>query len=332
MSRPAATVPPQLLERARRQAGLLALRQCLGGGMTRGQVARRLDRKEWDRVARGVLDTGTVSPSSVSESYDHRRRRAALLGPLVHPGGIAVGVGSLVLHGVQGAPVDLVPEVAVPKARPRTGDGPVQVRRILVPAPVEVDGILCAPLRDSLALAVPALSRLDAVAMIDSAWQQQLVDREGLAVARGLTTGRRGTRRSWPWWGDADGRAESPAETWARITCLDLGCPPDAVQLRIVGRGWRARVDLAWLLPDGALLVVEVDGADVHSAPDALFVDRRRQNRIDTRSTMVRRYTGSDARGGRLAAEVRSVLTAARWRPRPIPTDAVYDIERAELI
>ena len=300
--------------------------------MTRGQVARRLDRKEWEAVARGVLDTGAVQPSTVSESYDLRRRRAAVLGPLVHPGGIAVGVCSLVLQGVQGAPVEVVSEVALPKARPRTAVGSVLVRRILVSAPVEVDGILCAPLRDSLAFAIPALSRLDAVAMIDSAWQQQLIDGPGLSVARGLTTGRRGTRASWPWWEDADQRAESPAETWARITCLDLGCPPDAVQLRVVGRGWDARVDLAWSLPDGTLLLVEVDGADVHSAPVALFADRRRQNRIDTRSTLVRRYSGSDARGGRLAAEVRAVLTAARWRSHPIPSDVVYDIERAELI
>ncbi|MFC7879724.1 type IV toxin-antitoxin system AbiEi family antitoxin domain-containing protein [Isoptericola sp. NPDC057391] len=332
MSRPAAPVPPRLLERARRQGGLLALRQCLAAGMTRGQVARRLDRKEWEPVARGVLDTGAVQPSTVSESYDLRRRRAALLGPLVHPGGIAVGVCSLVLQGVQGAPVDVVPQVAVPRSRPRTGGGPVRVRRILVPAPVEVDGILCAPLRDSLALAVPALPRLDAVAMIDSAWQQRMIDGPGLLVARGLATGRRGARASWPWWEDADQRAESPAESWARITCLDLGIRPDAVQLRIQGRGWGARVDLAWSLPDGTLLLVEIDGADVHSAPEALFADRRRQNRIDTRRTLVRRYSGNDARSGRLAAEVQAVLTAACWRPHPIPVDAVYDIERAELI
>jgi len=300
--------------------------------MTRGQVARRLDRKEWEPVARGVLDTGVVVATTVSETFDLRRRRASVLGPLVHPGGIAVGVSSLVLQKVKGAPIDVVPEIAVPKARPRTGGGPVQVRRILVPFPVEVDGILCAPLRDSLALAVPALGRLDAVAMIDSVRQQELLDERDLVVARGMTTGRRGARASWSWWEDIDPRSESPAETWARITCLDLGFPADAVQLWIVGRGWRARVDLAWLLPDGTLLIVEVDGAEEHSLPAALFEDRRRQNRIGTGTTLVRRYSGSEARSGRLAAEVRSILLSSRWRPRPVPDDLVYDIESAELI
>lgn len=300
--------------------------------MTRGQVARRLDRKEWEPVARGVLDTGVVVATTVSETFDLRRRRASVLGPLVHSGGIAVGVSSLVLQKVKGAPIDVVPEIAVPKARPRTGGGPVRVRRILVPSPVDIDGILCAPLRDSLALAVPALGRLDAVAMIDSVGHQELLDEPGIVAARGMTTGRRGARASWSWWDDTDPRAESPAETWARITCLDLGCPPDAVQLWIVGSGWRARVDLAWLLPDGTLLIVEVDGAEEHSTPEALFEDRRRQNRIDTRSTLVRRYSGSDARSGRLATEVRAILTAGGWRCRPVPDDLVYDIERAELI
>ncbi|WP_139820762.1 hypothetical protein [Krasilnikoviella flava] len=283
-------------------------------------------------MTRGVLDTGSVRASTVSESYDLRRRRASLLGPLAHPGGIAVGVCSLVLQGVHGAPVDVVPEVAVPKARPRAAAGLVRVRRILVTAPIEVDGILCAPLRDSLALAVPGLSRLDAVAMIDSAWHQGLVDERGLAVARGRATGRRGARMSWAWWEDSDHRAESPAETWARITCLDLGCPPDAVQLWVVGRGWRARVDLAWVLPDGTLVIVEVDGAEVHTRPDALFEDRRRQNLLDTRRTLVRRFSGGEARSGRLAAEVRSMLQSAGWRRRPVPEGAVFDIERAELI
>lgn len=325
-------MPSELLEVARVQAGLVALRQCLAMGMTRGQVARRVDRKDWDRVARGVLDTGTVQAATISESYDLRRRRSSLLGPLAHPGGIAVGVCSLVLHGVQGAPIDVAPEIALPKAQPRPGGGTVRVRRILVPAPVTMDGIPCAPVGESLALAVPALGRLDAVAMIDSARHQGLTDAPGLVVARGLTTGRRETRVSWGWWEDSDPRAESPAETWARITCVDRGCPPDAVQLWVVGPGWRARVDLAWLLPGGSLLIVEVDGAEVHSRPDALFEDRRRQNRIDTRDTVVRRYSGGDARRGRLAAEVRSILTAAGWRPRPIPEGAIYDIERADLI
>lgn len=143
-----------MLRVARHQEGLVTLRQCLARGMTARQVTRRAERKEWERVARGVYDTGTVQPETLSAAYDHRRRRTALLGPLAHPGAAAVGVSALVLHGVHGAPIEFEPEVAVGLARPRLGDGPVRVRRILVPETVEVDGVPCAPLVDAFALAV----------------------------------------------------------------------------------------------------------------------------------------------------------------------------------
>lgn len=89
---------------------------------------------------------------------------------------------------------------------------------------------------------------------------------------------------------------------------------------------------MAWALPGGGVLLVEIDGREVHSRPEALVGDRRRQNRIDTRSTVVRRFTGSEARDGTAAAEVRQVLTAARWTPRPVPDDVAYCIERAGFV
>lgn len=312
----------------------MATRQYLEHGLTSRQVARRVERKEWERVARGVYDTGAVRPGSTSEAYDHRRRRTALLGPLAHPGAVAVGVSALVLHGIQGAPIEFEPEVAVPKAHPRRGSGPVRVRRILVPVAEEVDGILCAPVVDALALAVPALGRYDAVAMIDSGRHQGLLTADDVARAQKATTGRRGTRRSWAWWDHSDPRAESPAESWARVSCADRGCPPDTLQLWVVDRhGERlARVDLAWALPGGGVLFVEIDGQEAHSRPEALFGDRYRQNRIDTRSTIVRRFSGKDARDGTAATEVERVLTAARWTPRPLRDDVVYCIDRAGFV
>ncbi|MDO8146974.1 hypothetical protein Q6350_00850 [Isoptericola sp. b515] len=220
------------------------------------------------------------------------------------------------------------------KAAPRRGDERVRVRRVLVPSPEEVDGILVAPVVDSLALAVPALTRLEAVAMIDSARHQGLVDDAGVRRARTLATGRRGARRSHAWWALSDARAESPAESWARITCGDAGVPPDAVQLRVVRADGRvvARVDLAWILPDGGVLLAEIGGRDVHSTPGALLADRRRQNRIDARCTVVRRFTGAEARDGTAARELARELDGAGWVPTPVPPGHSSCIERAGLV
>jgi hypothetical protein len=334
VSRPPRPLPLDLVGVAHRQEGLVSAAQSLRAGISRRRLAGLVERRDWQRVVRGVYDTGLVVPTTASEGYDHWRRRTALVGPLAHDGAAAVGVSALVLHGVQGAPLDFAPEVAVPRAHPRTTkDGLVRVRRVLVPEPVRVGGILVAPVVDSLALAVPVLSQLDAVAMIDSALHRGLVTADGIARARTAATGRRGARRSWTWWPAGDGRSESPAESWARVSCTVAGVPPDAIQLQVVRAGVVvARVDLAWILPDGTVLLVEIDGHDVHSLPEALLRDRRRQNLIDTRRTIVRRFTGAEARTGVVAREVSSVLRGAGWRPRPVAPGLVYCIERAGLV
>lgn len=303
--------------------------QCLDAGMTPRQVSRRLESKVWERVVRGVYDTGAPEPASMSEQFDRRRRRSALVGPLSQPRGIAVGLGAIVLQGVRGTPPEIPWEVAVPRAQPRLSAGPVRTRRILVPEPRVVHGIPCMPVPQALGLAVPTLRRRDAVAVIDSARFQGLLSDDDLAWARSTTVGRRGARASRSWWARSDARAESPAESWARLSCADAGFPPDAVQLWArAGDRWY-RLDLAWVLPDGGLLIVEIDGREVHDRVEALFEDRERQNRLVAPSTILRRYTGSDARAGVVAAEVSVLLRSRGWRPRPLGPDVAYDVDRA---
>ncbi|WP_166843880.1 hypothetical protein [Isoptericola sp. BMS4] len=107
------------------------------------------------------------------------------------------------------------------------------------------------------------------------------------------------------------------------MSAVDHGAPPDALQLVVrdaAGR-FRARVDMAWHLPDGVLLV-EVDGREAHSRLEALVDDRRRQNRIATRQTTLLRFSGADAWDGTLGAEVAGFLRGAGWSPRPF--DGAY--------
>jgi hypothetical protein len=110
-------------------------------------------------------------------------------------------------------------------------------------------------------------------------------------------------------WEAADERAESPLESFVRWECLVAGIPPDALQLPLVDRGGRvlARGDLAWQREDGRWLVVELDGADVHSTPVAVFADRRRQNLLTGSGAVdLLRFTGRDL--GRIAPVVRAAL------------------------
>lgn len=306
----------------------MSMRQCVNEGMSRQQVVDQVRRKDWERVVRGVYDVGQVSPVS-ADPLDRRRRRSAILGLLAHPGSVATGVCALILHGVQGAPLDVVPEVAMPSGAPRATRGPVRLRRAPLERWEHVGAFAVAPVADALVQAVPHLHRFHAVALMDSALHQRLITPEQLERAHASARRHPGVAHTHSWWREADGRAESPAESWARLPCADFGWPPDVLQLPVVNGGGRvlARIDLAWLLPDGGALLVEIDGRDVHSTPAALIADRERQNRIDSRRTVLRRFTGSDAWHGRVSIEVGRILADAGWERRPVRPDSVLRLD-----
>lgn len=319
-------VPDPLRALAVRQEGLLSVRQCGDHGVTRQQLAARVRRKKWAPAARGVYDTGLVTPGG--DPYDHRRRRAAVLGLLAYPAAVATGSCALVLRGVAGTPAELRPEVTLPDGTSRVSRGPVTVRRLPLSRWDLVDGFACAATDEALRQAVPRLDRRHALAVMDSALHRGLVTPAEVTAAHDAVRGHRGVARTHRLWELADGRSESPAESWARLSCHDLGVPPDVLQLPVVLAGRTvARVDLAWLLPDGGALLVEVDGAEVHSTPGAVVDDRRRQNLIDSRRTVVRRFSGTDAWRGVVGPLVARELRAAGWRPGPVRPDAVLSLD-----
>lgn len=82
----------------------------------------------------------------------------------------------------------------------------------------------------------------------------------------------RRTRLLIPW---ADGRAESPPESWLRWVFLDAGLPPPVPQHWVItSSGRRYRLDLAW---PSRKVACEYDGVAFHTGA-ALFDDRQRLN------------------------------------------------------
>ncbi len=171
---------------------------------------------------------------------------------------------------------------------------------------------------------MPSVDRWTAVALMDSARHGRFLLEADFRRVRDVDRRRPGGRARAAWWARSDARGESPAETWARLSCVDAGCPPDALQLRVDDEAGRflARVDLAWVLPDGGALLVEVDGRDVHGRLEALYADRQRQNRLTRRSAIMPRFTGADARKDLVGPTVRETLRRVGWRPHPLPHDA----------
>ncbi len=243
--------------------------------------------------------------TSAVRDHDHDRRRAAwtallVLGP---ERAVAVGCCALALLGVQGLPLTIRPEAALPRAdgrdiragQPR--DGAV-TRCFRTSDVVEVGGARVVEPALALAQAVCELGRENAVSVLDSALQRGLVAPGELARVRTLARGRRGAARLADWWHLVDGRAQSPLETRARLQCVDAGIPPDELQMPVHDATGRvvAHGDLGWVRRDGGLLLAEIDGAEPHSTPDALFHDRSRQNAIVAAGATLVRFTAADIR------------------------------------
>ncbi|MFP3715104.1 hypothetical protein U5M74_15505 [Puerhibacterium sp. TATVAM-FAB25] len=299
--------------------------------MSRDRIRRLVRAGELVQVARGVYDVVGLRPPGGDAGADRERERTARLGVLAHgPTAVAAGHSALTLWGVHGVPRTFRPEIVLRGGGAVAGPTLVRVRREPVTRYVHRRGVPCLLPEVALAQAVGEVDRLTAVALMDSARHQRILTDRAFARARELARHRRGAARSRRWWDESEPRAESPAETWARLRCADAGVPPDRLQPAVYDASGRflARVDLAWYLGAGAWLLGEVDGANWHGTRKAVVADMHRQNAIVTSATVLRRWTGTQAGNGSLVSDVRPLLTRAGWRPGRACPDRVVVPDR----
>lgn len=294
--------------------------QCDAARLGKQRVARLIEQRRWHRVTTAVYDTDPVPPASRrrDDFHDHLRRRAAWIGLLAIEGAIAVGACSLALHRIQGLPVEVQPEIALPGGVYRRGRDGIVVRQYRSFPTSCLGPWRVARIDQALAQAIPGLPRDNAVAVMCNVLQQKYLDPAGLTRVHDLLRGHRDVEHVHGWFDHVDGRDESPAETFARLSCIDNGVPPDATQLVFTQGGrFLARVDLAWVLPDGRWLVVEIDGLGPHGRPEALVKDAARQNRLlgTDRIVMLRFRPADNDKPGGIGAAVATHLRRFGWRP-----------------
>ena len=118
------------------------------------------------------------------------------------------------------------------------------------------------------------LPRRRALATLDAALHCGACDPVDLIDALAAQSGRRGVVGVRNLVALADGRAESPMESEARLVMLDGGLPNPTLQHEIIdARGYLRRLDFAW--PD-AMLAAEYDSAIWHTGSDAMRRDREK--------------------------------------------------------
>lgn len=294
---------------AGRQGGLISGRQVLEEGITARELRTLLAAGHWQRVTAGVY----LTPVDLHrDPFDTARLRAAWMGLLAVPDSTATGMAALMLHGIEGLPLQIPSEVRPSGRRSVPGPSGTTIRRYRA----ETSALLLGgfPVTDVVPALGQALGHLDrnhGVAVLDSALHLKRITSGDLERVAELVARRRGVRTARLAIALADGRAESPLESWTRLRFIDIGLPPTTLQKKFFDEHGRkiARGDLAWRRSDGTWVSVEMDGREVHSTPEALFHDRRRQNHLmmDRELTLLR-FTGSDLRDGSAEATVRRAL------------------------
>ena len=293
------------------QDGVVTRPQAIGCGFTPSEIDTRIRRGEFQRLWTGVL---FVDADMFGEPSWWARARGALL---LHGPSAALTQGSAArLLGIAGADTDHdVIQVVLPPGTERHQETGIELhfQRMSPDDCCEVDGLRTTSTLRTLADLALTVRRNCAIAAMDSALHQGLLTTDELQLARAMTAGRRNCRRADGWWDLADGRSESPLETWCRLDCVDGGVPPDELQWNIHDRYGvlLGRADMAWKRRRREL-VGEADGVEPHSAPKALFKDRSRANNFVGASVDIVRFTWIDARTpGACARTVQQALNAA---------------------
>ncbi|NES14447.1 MULTISPECIES: type IV toxin-antitoxin system AbiEi family antitoxin domain-containing protein [Micromonospora] len=301
-------------EVAAQQDGIVTRRQALEAGFTRHEIDNFVMFGRWRRLARA---TYLVDPSLAAGAERLSRIRAAVLscGPHAH----AVLATAAELHGIGGLRRAEAIHVALPgrAARPtRVKDPAVVLHQFEHPddALTWIGDIPTTTALRTVAALILRERRYPAISLLDSALNRQLVSEDELLSVPALLRGRRGAVAARGYLAEANGLAQSPLETRARLRCVDGKIPPDALQIEIrdddgylLGIG-----DLGWR---AARVVAEADGRGPHATPQALFDDRRRQNRFVNAGWTVLRFTWSDTlRPDYIPAVVRGAIAARAVR------------------
>ena len=298
------------MDEARALADLVVLARSQYGVVTRRDrdafgvaphVARRLVRRgAWVPLLRG---SHLVEPLRAGRDLTRAWARSA---SLTEPGAVAALTTAAALHRLSGCrPFDgaqvLLPAGLAKRSRDHL-DAPAA--HLEPQDVVDLGGIATTSVPRTLADLLPVLGRLDGPAVLDSALARGALDAAGAARARALLRGRRGSLAVADLWDLADGRAESPLESRVRLRCADAGLAPDDLQVvvrdahgRIIGRGdlgFRRRRQRPDRPTRQGWLLVEADGQDVHSTPDALYRDRWRANALVAEGHDLVRCTWAD--------------------------------------
>ncbi|WP_041311406.1 hypothetical protein [Mycobacterium sp. JS623] len=249
-----------------------------------GQILNYLTRRGFEaQVNYGVLERLWPGIYCRGEADDFARLRGLDFSCGTE---VAVCLGTAAaLHGFDTEEPRDLHVLSPPGSRLRSTDGLVVHRRDGAPLVKVGERLATAPAWTAVEVA-RSLRRPRALATLDAALRSGTCRRVELWRSAAQQSGRRGIVAVRDLIPLADGLAESPMESEARLAMIDGGLPTPVLQYELIdGNGEHRRVDFAW--PEERV-AVEYEGVDFHSGPDAMRSDRRRQGALlDIRWTVI---------------------------------------------
>jgi len=242
------------------------------GVATSGQILQHLTRRAFEaELKTGNLERIWQGTYCRGEPTDELRLRGLDLscGTAVP---VCLGTAAAV-HGFDTEEPRDLHVVSPPGSRLRSADGLVVHRRDGAPLVKVGERLATSPAWTAVEVA-RSLRRPRALATLDAALRSGTCTRPDLWRTAAAQAGRRGIIAVRDLIALADGLAESPMESEARLAMIDGGLPIPQLQYEVVdGNRERRRLDFAW--PD-CRVAAEYDGLDWHSGPEAMRRDRRR--------------------------------------------------------
>jgi hypothetical protein len=179
-------------------------------------------------------------------------------------------------YGIQGVPRQDVVDLTLPRGVGHRAIGGIRIHRSDLPQVTVRKGLPVVSASHALRGIADQLSLPALLSAVDSALHLKVVTKEELlAVAppRLLATRARWFRVLEL----ADGRADSPLESRARLVVIEADLGPVELQIPVEVDGITYRIDIGW---PWCPLGLEADGRDSHNTAGAALNDRRRQNAL----------------------------------------------------
>jgi hypothetical protein len=200
------------------------------------------------------------------------------------------------IHGLSmlGPPPAVLTITRPPGVGSRSGKPGVRIHSAALPAE-HVGGLFAVPVTTVPRTVIDLARMLDfraGLVVADSALQQKLTSRKELRAVIAACPRWRGLRRAADVAEFADGRAESPLESLARLAFRDCGLPPPELQVVVKAGGeFIGRVDFMWKQFG---TVAEADGEAKYEDRSRASYEFRRDGRLRDAGFEVVHFTWKD--------------------------------------